>query len=97
MTTIAVNTPPKVSAPRGAKIAAIWFSALLNWFETKAEHRAERHEQANRQAEAARVRLFAQDMLGQAVDLIPTMADPKDLFAQLTLATPAAALRLRAA
>ena len=75
MTTIAVNTPPKVSAPRGAKIAAIWFSALLNWFETKAEHRAERHEQANRQAEAARVRLFAQDMLGQ---------DPRfaaDLFA----------------
>ena len=75
MSTIAVNTPVKVSAPRGAKLAAIWFSALLNWFETKAEQHTERREQADRQAEAARVRTFAQEMLAQ---------DPRfaaDLFA----------------
>lgn len=75
MTTITVNAPAKVSAPRGANFAATLFSALLRWFETKAEHRAERLEQASRQAESARVRLYAQEMLAQ---------DPRfaaDLFA----------------
>ena len=75
MTTITVNTPAKVSAPRGAKVAADLFSALLTWFETKAEQRVERREQSGRQAEAARVRLYAQEMLAQ---------DPRfaaDLFA----------------
>ena len=75
MTTITVNTPAKVSAPRGAKFAADLFSALLTWFQTKTEQRVERLEQAGRQAEAARVRLYAQEMLAQ---------DPRfaaDLFA----------------
>lgn len=75
MTTITVNSPAKVAAPRGAHLAGVWFAALLNWMEKTASHRVERRDQADRMAEAARVRIHAQNVMGQ---------DPRfaaDLFA----------------
>jgi hypothetical protein len=75
MTTITVNAPAQVVAPRGATWAAEAFASLLNWIEAAGVQRHQRIEQAGRQAEAARVRLYAQDVLAQ---------DPRfaaDLFA----------------
>jgi len=62
MTTITVNTPAKVVAPRGALIAATWFAALLNWVEAKADQRQVHRQLAARIAEAASVRQYAQEV-----------------------------------
>ena len=75
MTTITVNTHATVLAPRGAEIAAAWFTALLNWFEKTTRRRAQQQAYATRIGEAARVRAYAQQIMAQ---------DPRfasDLFA----------------
>lgn len=75
MTTITVNTPAKVAEPRGARWAAIAFAGLLKWLETSAAQRELKRVVHSRTAEAARVRLYAQEVMAQ---------DPRfaaDLFA----------------
>jgi len=75
MTTMTVSIPAKVAAPRGATWAANAFAAFLNWLEAVSETRTDRRAQADRLAEAARVRIYAQDVMAQ---------DPRfaaDLFA----------------
>jgi hypothetical protein len=59
MTTITINAPAKVSAPRGAVLAAHWFAALLNGIQALADRRAAHRRGVDRQAEAAEVRNFA--------------------------------------
>ena len=63
MTTITVNAPATVNAPRGAHWAGVWFAALLNGLEKSGSRRVDRSDQANRLAEAARVRLHAQQVM----------------------------------
>ena len=74
MSYITINVPAKVSAPRGSVVAARWFSALLNWIETAAERRVAHRMAADRQAEAALVRSYAQSLAAQdprfAADLL---------------------------
>lgn len=75
MTTITVNTPAKVAEPRGAAWAATAFARLLNWMENSAARRQAAREESSRISEAARVRLYAQEVMAQ---------DPRfaaDLFA----------------
>ena len=75
MTSITVNAPVKTHAPRGAAVAATWFIALLTWVEKLSQQRAESRHFAGRQDEAARVRTYAQQIMGH---------DPRfaaDLFA----------------
>jgi cytidylate kinase len=75
MTTITVNSPATVVAPRGAAWAAAAFAHVLAWMEAVTERRAERSEVKARLAEAAKVRSLAQAMMAQ---------DPRfaaDLFA----------------
>ena len=57
MTTMTVSTPAKVAAPRGAAWAANAFAAFLNWLEAVSENRTDRRAQADRLADAARVRI----------------------------------------
>jgi hypothetical protein len=75
MTTITVNTPARVAEPRGARWAAAAFGRLLKWMEASAAERGEHRALQGRIAEAARVRLYAQELMGH---------DPRfaaDLFA----------------
>ncbi len=75
MTTITVNTPAKVNEPRGAALAARWFAGMLKWLETSTAQRDLDRVLKSRSAEAARVRMHAQEMLAH---------DPRfaaDLFA----------------
>lgn len=75
MSTVTVNTPVKTTAPRGARVAATWFVAFLNWFEKLSRQREQGRQVSGRQDEAARVRTFAQQIMSQ---------DPRfaaDLFA----------------
>ena len=75
MSTITVNAPVKTVAPRGAQIAATWFVSFLTWLETLSHRREESRQMAGRQDEAARVRTYAQQIMGH---------DPRfaaDLFA----------------
>jgi hypothetical protein len=62
MTTITVSTPARVVAPRGALIAATWFAALLKGLEVVGSQRQARIAQADRLAETARVRVYAQEV-----------------------------------
>lgn len=65
MTTITVNTPVAVAAPRGARWAAAAFAQLLAWMERVTERRAESREVRAMKArvlEANRVRQLARDM-----------------------------------
>ncbi len=59
MTTITVHTPVQVRAPRAAGYAAWAFMRVLGWFERQGAERTERREQADRAAEAAAVRDYA--------------------------------------
>ena len=59
MSTITVQSPIKVVAPRGAAWAATLALRLLAWIETTQRARAERRQQANRQGEAAELRRHA--------------------------------------
>lgn len=75
MTTITVNTPAKVAEPRGAAWAANAFARLLKWMDANAARREAQRAEASRVSEAARVRLYAQEVMAQ---------DPRfaaDLFA----------------
>jgi|GEM_PF-1627438 len=75
MSSITVNAPVKINAPRGAAVAAIWFVSLLTWLEKLSRRREESRQMAGRQGEAARVRTYAQQIMGH---------DPRfaaDLFA----------------
>ena len=74
MTTITINTPVKVEAPRGAAWAAIWFSKLLTGIDTLVESRAQQRLRTQRVAEANQVRQYAHEVMGQdrrfAADLL---------------------------
>jgi hypothetical protein len=74
MSTITINTPVKVAAPRGAALAAAWFSNLLGGMRTLAEIRAQQRLQSQRVAEANQVRQYAREVSGQdrrfAADLL---------------------------
>jgi hypothetical protein len=74
MTTITINTPVKVAAPRGAALAAAWFSKLLDGMQTLAKIRARQRLQTQRVAEANQVRQYAHEVMGQdrrfAADLL---------------------------
>ena len=59
MTTITVQTPVKVAAPRVTRLAAALFVQLLDWFQRSGAARAERRVQATRESEAAAVRAYA--------------------------------------
>jgi len=59
MTSITVHTPVKVRTPRAASWAAVAFTRLLSWFQSSAAQRQERREVADRGAEAAAVRQYA--------------------------------------
>lgn len=59
MSTITVQSPIKVTAPRGAALAAALAVRLLRWIESTQRARAERRLQAGRQGEAASLRLYA--------------------------------------
>jgi hypothetical protein len=78
MTTITVNTPAKVTAPRGAVWAGKLFAVALGALERLSASVAERQMHrvvSSREAEAARVRRYAQEVMAQ---------DPRfaaDLFA----------------
>ena len=75
MTSITINAPVKTNPPRGANVAATWFMALLTWVEKLSHKRAESRQFAGRRGEAARVRTYAQQIMGH---------DPRyaaDLFA----------------
>lgn len=82
MTTITVNTPVPVSAPRGATLAAVWFAKLLGAMGSVVESRAQSRLLAQRVAEANAVRRYAQDVMGQdrrfAADLL-SAADRHEL------------------
>ena len=74
MTTITVNTPVLVKAPRGAAVAAAWFSKLLAGIQTLTENRKQRRLQTLRVAQANHVRQYAHEVMGQdrrfAADLL---------------------------
>ena len=75
MTTITINTPVKIAAPRGSRIAAVWFGRLLTRLGDLAEQRADSRAQAGRVREASQVRAYAQAVMAE---------DPRfaaDLFA----------------
>lgn len=59
MTTITVNTPVRIAAPRGSRIAALWFGRLLTRLGDLAEQRAASRSLAIRVKEANEVREFA--------------------------------------
>jgi hypothetical protein len=59
MTTIIVQAPIKVVAPRGATLAAALAARLLRWIEDGQRVRAERRQQAHRLDEASELRRYA--------------------------------------
>jgi len=72
MSSITVNAPVKINAPRGAAVAAIWFVSLLTWLEKLSRRREESRQMAGRQGEAARVRTYAQQIMGHTRASRPT-------------------------
>lgn len=75
MSSITIHVPTRVSAPRGALLAAQAFSRLLSWFENSRALRARALDENSRVGDAARVRRFAQQIMAD---------DPRfaaDLFA----------------
>ncbi len=67
MTTITVNTPAAVAAPRGARWAATAFARVLAWMERATERRAasrEVRQMTARVLEANRVRQLAREVAG---------------------------------
>ncbi len=57
--TITVQSPIQVAAPRGAKLAAALAVRFVRWLEAQGQARAERRLQATRLAEAAELRQYA--------------------------------------
>ena len=74
MTTITIHAPAQVKAPRGAVLAGVWFSRLLNGLQSASQARAQRRQQASRVAEANQVRQYAHEVMGRdrrfAADLL---------------------------
>jgi hypothetical protein len=74
VSTITINTPVKVAAPRGAALAAKWFSKLLIGVDALLEGQRQRRQQARRVAEANDVRRYARQVMSQdrrfAADLL---------------------------
>ena len=74
MTTITVQTPVKVAAPRAARPAAALFSRLMDLFQSHSRLQAARRRQAQRVEEAVAVRQYAQRFAGHdprfAADLL---------------------------
>jgi hypothetical protein len=74
MTTITVIRPAKITAPRGAHLAAVWFGRLLTRLGDLAEKRTESRALARRLVEASEVRAYAQTVQAQdprfAADLL---------------------------
>lgn len=62
MTTITIHTPAQIAAPRGSRIAAVWFGRLLTRLGDLAEQRTERRAAATRVMEACEVRAYAQQI-----------------------------------
>jgi len=59
MSTITVQSPIKVAAPRGAAVAAALAFRLLNWIEDRQRARAQRIQHAKHLGEASALRLYA--------------------------------------
>ena len=59
MSTITVQSPIRINAPRGAALAAALAVRLLRWIENTQRARAERRLQAGRQGEATALRQYA--------------------------------------
>ena len=59
MTTITVLRPVHVRTPRVAGLAAALFTGLLSWFESNRTAKAEERAEAQRTADAASVREYA--------------------------------------
>ena len=74
MTTITIHAPAQVKAPRGAVLAGVWFSRLLNGLQSAGQARARRRQHASRVAEANQVRQYAHEVMGRdrrfAADLL---------------------------
>ena len=62
MSTITVHVPLTVAEPRGAKLAAHVFAALLRWAQKRVDASHVRREQISRLTDAARVRRLASAM-----------------------------------
>ena len=75
MTSITVQVPRKIAAPRGAWIAAAAFARLLQILHISKMERTERQQRRQLETDAARVRRYAQQMM----ELDPRFAS--DLFA----------------
>lgn len=65
MPVITIHVPAKINEPRGSAIAARWFTALLNALDAAGARRKSRRLAADRQAEAAAVRSYAQQFAAQ--------------------------------
>lgn len=61
-TTITVLRPAAVQSPRAAAWAARAFVQLLAWFESTADHRAQRHRAIARATDVAALRTYARQM-----------------------------------
>lgn len=75
MVTLTVETHAPVAAPRGAALAGAVFARILGWFSARSSSRRAQQLGTLRSEEAARVRRFAEQMMGD---------DPRfaaDLFA----------------
>lgn len=59
MSTITVQSPIKVAAPRGAAVAASLALRLLGWIEDSRRARAERLQQDIQRSQASELRLYA--------------------------------------
>jgi hypothetical protein len=75
MTTITVQAPAKIAAPRGAWIAAAAFARLLQILHIGRMERSERRRRVERENDLASVRRYAQQMM----EIDPRFAS--DLFA----------------
>jgi hypothetical protein len=75
MTSISIQVPRTIAAPRGAWIAAAAFARLLQILHIGRMERTERRERVEMQHDLARVRRYAQQMM----DVDPRFAS--DLFA----------------
>ncbi len=62
MTTLHVISPAKVNVPRAAPYAAQWFVAVLNWLQQAGGAYTARRQTAERAADAARLRSYAQQV-----------------------------------
>ncbi len=74
MTTVTVNVPAQVTAPRGAALVGTLYTAVASGWAAWSAARGQRRLEATRAAEAAEVRAYAHQMMSQdrrfAADLL---------------------------